>query len=115
MAQNLRDRRIMVKPGGGTLACICYKMSSGREAHPITWQTVGMYPCTEAGFHEAIRLESRLIDSDRATRIIRGRDNDCRRVWMVQQCKPWKCCTPENADTDPSYPPHNPDIGTEHS
>ena len=78
------------------MACICYKMSSGHQSHPISWITLGVYPRTERGFHDAIRHEARLIETDLATRIIKARDDDCRRVWLVQQCNPWKCCLPDN-------------------
>jgi hypothetical protein len=76
------------------MACICYKMSTGRQAHPISWVTLGIYPRTEAGLCEALKHEAHLIDSAFATRIIKTRDNDCRKVWVVQRCSPWKCCEP---------------------
>lgn len=79
------------------MACICYKMSTGHQSHPITWVTVGTYPRTEAGFYQALRHEGRILESDYATRIIKTRDNDCRRVWLVQQCSPWRCCQMDNA------------------
>jgi hypothetical protein len=78
------------------MPCICYKISSGRQSHPILWITLGTYPRTESGFHEALRHEARLMDSAYATRIIKCRDDDCRKVWIVQRCSPWKCCEPEN-------------------
>lgn len=78
------------------MPCICYKMSTGKQSHSIAWVTLGTYPCTEAGFHEALRHEARLIDSSFALRIVRTRDDDCRKVWAVQQCKPWSCCMQEN-------------------
>lgn len=78
------------------MACICYKMSSGRQSHSIEWITLVSFPRTEAGFHAALMHEADLIRSAYATRIIKGRDDDSRKVWMVQQCKPWKCCDPEN-------------------
>lgn len=83
--------------GAGIMACICYKISSGRQSHPITWVTQGTYPRTEAGLHDALRHEAQLIDSAFATRIIKSRNDDCRKVWVVQQCRPWKCCEPENS------------------
>jgi hypothetical protein len=78
------------------MACICYKVSSGKASHPITWETRGIYPRTEAGFHAALKLEAQLIDSAFASRIIKSRDDDCRRVWTVQQCRHWKCCESGN-------------------
>lgn len=80
------------------MACICYHMSTGRSSHPIAWKTVGSYTGNEAGFHAALKHEAGLIDSAYATRIWRTRDDDCRSVWVVQQCRPWKCCLP------PEYP-----------
>nr|WP_319375636.1 hypothetical protein [uncultured Methanoregula sp.] len=77
------------------MACICYRTSSGKASHPIAWTTVAVFPGTEAGFHAALREESHLLDSPYAHRIIRSRDDDCRRVWIVQQCSPWKCCIPD--------------------
>jgi hypothetical protein len=74
------------------MACICYKMSTGKQSHPITWVTLGIYPHNEAGFHAALKHEAQLIDSQFATRITRTRDNDCRKIWAVQQCSPWNCC-----------------------
>jgi hypothetical protein len=79
------------------MACICYKMSSGKQSHPITWITLGTYPRTEKGFCEALKHEAGLIDSAFAARIIKTRDNDCRKIWAVQQCSPWKCCFPEES------------------
>jgi|WetSurMetagenome_2_1015567.scaffolds.fasta_scaffold111148_2 hypothetical protein len=78
------------------MACICYKTSSGKESHPICWETRGMYPRTEAGFVAAIRHEAQLLNSSFASRIVKGRDDDCRKVWKVQQCRPWKCCETKN-------------------
>ncbi len=78
------------------MACICYKMSTGKQSHPITWITLGAYPRTEAGLREALRHEAHLVDSTFATRVIKTRDEDSRKVWLVQQCSPWKCCEPEN-------------------
>jgi hypothetical protein len=78
------------------MACICYKMSTGQQSHPITWVTLGAYSHTEAGFHEALKHEAQLIDSAFATRIIRMRDDDCKMIWAVQRCIPWKCCGSEN-------------------
>jgi len=80
----------------GIMACICYKTSSGKASHPITWETLGRYPRTEAGFHAALKHEAQLIDSAFASRIIKSRDDDCRKVWIVQQCRPWKCCEEKN-------------------
>lgn len=74
------------------MACICYKTSSGKASHPIEWRTVASFPRNEAGFHAALRQESLLLDSPLAHRIINARDDDCRSVWMIQQCRPWKCC-----------------------
>nr|WP_320160915.1 hypothetical protein [uncultured Methanoregula sp.] len=74
------------------MACICYKTSSGKSAHPIQWRTVAVFSRTEAGFQAALKEESQLLDSPYAHRILPSRDNDCRKVWMVQQCFPWKCC-----------------------
>ncbi|MCK9580664.1 MAG: hypothetical protein M0Q92_09470 [Methanoregula sp.] len=71
-------------------------MSTGQQSHPITWITRGSYPRTEAGFHEALILEAQLLDSALATRIIKARDDDCRKIWVVQQCNPWKCCLEDN-------------------
>jgi hypothetical protein len=78
------------------MACICYKMSTGHQSHRIRWVTQGIYPRTEAGFHDALRHEARLLDSSFAARIIKARDDDCRKVWLVQQCNPRKCCLPED-------------------
>jgi hypothetical protein len=78
------------------MACICYKISSGKAAHSILWKTLESFPRTEAGFHAALKLESQLIDSAFASRIIKSRDDDCRKVWLVQRCRPWKCCEEEN-------------------
>lgn len=77
------------------MSCICYKTSSGEASHAIEWVTVAAFPRTEVGFHAAIREESRLIDSPFAHRIIKARDDDCKRVWLVQQCHPWECCLPD--------------------
>ncbi len=76
------------------MVCICYKMSTGRQSHSITWNTLGVYPRTEAGFHEALLHEAALINSAYAVRIVKSRDDDCRKVWLVQQCRPWKHCEP---------------------
>ncbi|NMB79870.1 MAG: hypothetical protein GYA23_12340 [Methanomicrobiales archaeon] len=78
------------------MACICYKMSSGKQSHPITWITLETYPHTEAGYHAALKHQVRLLDSEYAIRITSMRDEDSRKVWAVQQCSPWKCCIPEN-------------------
>ncbi|MFA4859989.1 hypothetical protein [Methanoregula sp.] len=78
------------------MACICYKTSSGKASHPIQWIAVASFPRTEPGFHAALKEESHLIDSPFAHRIIKARDDDCQRVWLVQQCHPWACCLPEN-------------------
>jgi hypothetical protein len=78
------------------MVCICYRTSSGKASHPIEWETLGQYPRNEAGFHAAIRHEAQLMESSFATRIVKSRDDDCRRVWTVQQCRPWKCCVPDN-------------------
>jgi len=76
------------------MACICYKTSSGKASHPIQWVTVATFPRTELGFQAALKVESHLIDSPFAHRIIKARDDDCQKVWIVQQCHPWECCKP---------------------
>ncbi|MFA4876509.1 MAG: hypothetical protein WC586_03775 [Methanoregula sp.] len=81
------------------MACICYKTSSGKASHRIQWETVAVFPLTEMGFRAALKEESLLLDTPFAHRIIRTRDEDCRKVWVVQKCLPWKCCLPENSDT----------------
>ncbi|WP_321508273.1 hypothetical protein [uncultured Methanoregula sp.] len=78
------------------MACICYKISSGKASHLIQWETVATFTGTEAGFQAALKQEATLIDSPYAHRIIRTRDDDCRKVWRVQKCLPWKCCLPDN-------------------
>jgi hypothetical protein len=78
------------------MTCICYTMSNGRQSHRIAWVTRGVYPRTEAGFYSALRHEAGMLDSGFAIRIIKGRDDDSRKVWLVQQCNPWKCCLPEH-------------------
>jgi len=88
---------VQVESGDDSMVCICYRMSSGRQSHLITWVTLASYPATEAGFHAALRHEATLIDSDYAIRIVKARDDDCRKVWMVQKCRPWKCCESDNS------------------
>jgi hypothetical protein len=82
------------------MACICYRMSDGRASHTITWETLAAYPGNESGYHEALKHEALLIDSAYAARVVRVRDDDCRRVWAVQQCRPWKCCRPRDEQTE---------------
>jgi hypothetical protein len=84
------------KKNGDAVACICYKTSTGKQSHPIHWVKIGTYPGTESGFLQAIKQESELIDSPFAHRIIKTRDADSRKVWVVEQCLPWKCCQPSD-------------------